>query len=123
MASTSTARTSSKPAVVRHADYVLVTADGEIDAANAHEFARFALAQLDGTTPLLVDLTELEFFGTAGFSALHTVNVQCAGRGVRWAVSASDAVARVLRICDPDGTLPVAGHGGVDLFELVAKPS
>lgn len=107
---------------MRHADYVLVTADGEIDASNAQGFAEFTVAHLDRERALLVDLTQLEFFGTAGFSALHTINVQCAGRGVRWALSVSGAVARVLRICDPDGTLPVAGHGGVDLFELVAKP-
>jgi hypothetical protein len=34
----------------------------------------------------VLDLSGLDFFGTAGFSALHTSNVQCAARDVGWAL-------------------------------------
>ncbi|MGH3968330.1 MAG: STAS domain-containing protein, partial [Mycobacterium sp.] len=57
---------------------------------------------------LVVDLSGLEFFGTAGFSALHTINVRCAGTDVAWSLVPGRAVARLLRICDPDNTLPIA---------------
>ncbi len=76
-----------------------------------------------------MDLRGLEFFGTAGFSALHTINVRCAGAGVRWAVVPSKAVSRLLRICDPDNALPVAEPAVLDendqplrLFQLVPEP-
>lgn len=105
--------------VQRLTDCVVVITEGEIDAANADSFAAFALAQIAGSKPLIVDLTALDFFGTAGFTALHTMNVQCAADGSRWAVAASEAVGRVLRICDPSGALPVAGSlsGAKELVE------
>jgi anti-anti-sigma regulatory factor len=59
------------------------------------------------STPLMLDLSSLKFFGTAGFSALHLINVQCAGANLRWAVVPNKAVSRLLRICDPDHTLPL----------------
>lgn len=52
--------------------------------------------------------TPLEFFGTEGLSALHKFNVTCAESGVRWALVPSPAVARLLRICDPEGGLAAA---------------
>ena len=56
---------------------------------------------------VILDLRGLEFIGTAGFSALHRINVACSGAQVRWAMAPSAAVSRLLRVCDPDGTLPV----------------
>ncbi len=47
------------------------------------------------------------FFGTAGFSALHRINVVCSAAGVHWALVPGAAVSRLLRICDPDDTLPL----------------
>ncbi|WP_199253765.1 STAS domain-containing protein [Mycolicibacterium mengxianglii] len=114
-------------------DCMVVTANGEIDAANAEAFTDYALKHLDDSKPLIVDLTQLEFFGTAGFSSLHAMNAKCAAANIRWAVSANGAVARILRICDPDGTLPVvltleAAKQLVDgdqaqLLKLVPEPS
>jgi anti-anti-sigma factor len=85
----------------------VVTAHGELDAANAQDFVDYALrhhADMDG---LILDLSGVSFFGTAAFSALHTLNVRCAGVGVAWVLLPSTAVARLLRICDPDATLPI----------------
>ena len=44
------------------------------------------------TERLVLDLSGVEFLGTAGFSALHTVNVRCAGENVDWALVPSAAV-------------------------------
>jgi hypothetical protein len=55
----------------------------------------------------VLDLSRLKFFGTDGFSALHLINVKCAGANLRWAVVPSKGVTRLLRICDPDHTLPL----------------
>jgi anti-anti-sigma factor len=99
-----------RAAVAWHDDHVTITLTGDLDAANSEDFGRFVTAHISPDRTLHVDLSALQFFGTAGFTALHMVNVGCAAAGTRWTVSASDPVARVLRICDPDRTLPVTSH-------------
>ena len=79
----------------------IICAHGEIDQANAH-----TLAYLARRRKLILDLTHLEFFGAAGFSALHRISVSCAHAGIDWALVPGAAVSRILRICDPDGLLP-----------------
>jgi anti-anti-sigma factor len=91
-----------------HPSILIVSAHGELDAANAQEFVEYALQHTDAVKRLLLDLAGVEFFGTAGFSALHTLNVRCAAIGADWAMMPSKAVMRLLGICDPDATLPVA---------------
>jgi anti-anti-sigma factor len=86
----------------------VVTVDGELDASNASQLADYFDLCMNHCTPLMLDLSRLEFFGTAGFSALHLINVKCAGANLRWAVVPNRAVYRLLRICDPDNTLPLA---------------
>lgn len=110
---------------------VVITAHGEIDAANSQELVDYAFRHGDRINRLVLDLTGVDFFGTSGFSALHTLNVRCAGESIRWASVPSTAMTRLLRICDPDSTLPF--FGGVDtalsamqgeprrLLELVPK--
>ena len=111
----------------------VITAHGELDAANAQEFVDYALRHAPRTDRLVLDLTGVEFFGTAGFSALHSVNVRCAAENIEWAMAPSSAVTRLLRICDPDSALPICDS--VDtalsavqgeprrLLQLVSKPS
>jgi anti-anti-sigma factor len=85
----------------------IVSAHGDIDTTNAQTLTEYSLdlAQCRG---LVVDLTCLEFFGAAGFSALHRIAVGCAGAGIEWALVPGAAVSLLLRICDPDGLLPTA---------------
>lgn len=85
----------------------VVSARGELDAANGNAFVTYALRDAKQTQWLVIDLSGLSFFATAGFSALHTLNVQCAGENIRWALIPSLAVDRLLRLCDPDSTLPI----------------
>ena len=110
----------------------VITAHGELDASNAQELVDYALRDAERIQRLALDLTGVDFFGTAGFSALHTLNVRCAGAGVEWVLVPSTAVSRLLRICDPDSILPF--YGGVEaalsavqgeprrLLQLVAEP-
>lgn len=130
---TDSSRRTAGAAVQRLDGYVIVTADGEIDASNSGAFVTYVLSHLDGPTPLVVDLTRLKFLGTAGVSTLYTMNARCSENAARWVIAAGGAVARVLRICDPDGVLPVAatvaaakqrlgdGGGDVELLELIPK--
>jgi anti-anti-sigma factor len=110
----------------------VITAHGELDAANAQEFVDYALRHAPHIERLVLDLTGVDFFGTSGFSALHTVNVRYAGEKIQWALVPSSAVTRLLRICDPDSALPICGSVDVALsavqgearrlLQLVAKP-
>jgi anti-anti-sigma factor len=111
--------------------FVVITAHGELDASNANQLADYVERCAAHSKSIIVDLSGLDFFGTAGFSALHTINVRCAGANVDWAVVPSKAVSRLLRICDPDNTLPLAeslpdsrddDDAPRRLFQLVPQP-
>ena len=84
----------------------VVSAHGDIDQTNARALTEYSLAHLAHCRALLLDLTKLEFFGVAGFSALHRISVSCAPAGIGWAFIPGPAVSLLLRICDPDGLLP-----------------
>ncbi|BAX91308.1 sulfate transporter [Mycobacterium shigaense] len=90
-----------------HTAGVVITADGELDAANADQLATYVQRNVARAGRVILDLRGLEFIGTAGFSALHRINVACSAEQVQWATVPSAAVARLLRVCDPDGTLPI----------------
>ena len=84
----------------------VISAHGHIDASNADTLTEYTLGHLTHCRGLILDLRDLDFFGTEGFSALHRVSVCCAQPGIAWAVVPSAAVSRVLRIGDPQGLLP-----------------
>jgi anti-anti-sigma factor len=86
----------------------VVTAHGELDASNAAQMVDYVQRCTIYSKWLILDLSGLEFFGTAGFSALQMINVRCADARAHWAVVPSRAVSRLLRICDPDKALPMA---------------
>ena len=86
---------------------VLVTVRGEVDATNSRALAGYVERQVAGTSRLVLDLTVIDFFGTAGFAALHNVNVICTRYGVSWVLVVGQQVRRFLRICDPDNVLPL----------------
>jgi anti-anti-sigma factor len=119
----------------RDASGTLIAVDGELDAANADELASYVQRNVSRTNRVILDLRGLEFIGTAGFSALHRINVACSAAQVHWAMAPSPAVSRLLQVCDPDGTLPiteptaepllaagaVAGHQARPLLQLVPQ--
>ena len=81
---------------------------GEIDAANASDLSAYVESNIGDAARLILDLRELSFFGTQGFSVLHRINVTCSRRGVNLVVVSGFEVDRILRICDPAGGLPIA---------------
>ncbi len=87
---------------------VRIAVAGDIDASNAEHLAAYVFGRAANCRRLTLDLGQVEFFGTAGFSVLHTIETRCAQASVSWTLLASGAVLRVLRLCDPERTLPVA---------------
>lgn len=87
---------------------VLVVAIGDVDAASAGELSQHIEGHLSGYRQLVLDLSRLEFFGTAGYSVLHRVHSRCARAGIDWVLVPGPEVERLLRVCDPAGILPTA---------------
>jgi anti-anti-sigma factor len=86
---------------------VTVTVVGDVDATNDRALARYVEGQVAGATHLVLELRLVDFFGTAGFAALHNVNVVCTRYDVKWHIRAGRQLRRLLAICDPDGVLPL----------------
>jgi anti-anti-sigma factor len=86
---------------------VVVTADGEIDATNGKALGRFVERHTGISTQLVLDLSNVEFFGSQGFRALYYVDVHCARSDVDWALVGSPAVRRLLEILDPNTEFPL----------------
>jgi anti-anti-sigma factor len=93
------------------APIMLLTVRGEIDASNAryllsgddfHRYVRPGRA-------LVVDMTKVEFFGVQGLRYLFALDDRCRAAAVPWALATSHAVRRMLRVGDPDRSLPAAG--------------
>ena len=79
---------------------------GDIDVCNAGEFLEYAWR--DGrVNRLVVDLSECEFFGSAGYGAIHRLGERCVANGIRWALVPSRNVRRVVDICDEEATIPM----------------
>jgi anti-anti-sigma factor len=90
------------------ANRIAVSVVGEIDALNGREFGRYVERHARVSKQLVLDLRAVDFFGTAGFTALYYVSVHCARSDVEWTIVASRPVRRLLTVCDPDGELPLA---------------
>jgi anti-anti-sigma factor len=96
----------------------IVSAYGDIDATNASTLTDYAIVNAALCRGLILDLNGLKFFGTEGFSALHRVSVRCAHGGIGWVVVPGAAVSRLLRICDPHGSLPTVDTVAAALANL-----
>jgi anti-anti-sigma factor len=96
----------------------IVSAYGDIDATSANTLTDYAPLNAVGCRGLILDLSGLAFFGTEGFSALHRVAVRCAHAGIGWMVVPGAAVSRLLRICDPHGSLPTVDTVAAALANL-----
>ncbi|WP_166903199.1 STAS domain-containing protein [Mycobacterium sp. DL440] len=108
----------------------VISVNGEIDAVNAGDFTDYALRHTAKAQRVAVDLTDVQFFGTAGYSALMAIQLRCSAADIDWVLVPSKAVNRLLRICDPDSALhtcySVAAalstlNGKTPLLQLVTK--
>lgn len=85
----------------------VIIVDGELDAANADLLADFVHRCSEQRDRLVLDLRGLQFIGTAGISALHRINVVRSEAQADWSMIPSPVVTRLLKICDPEGALPI----------------
>jgi anti-anti-sigma factor len=85
---------------------VRISASGDIDASNASEVLDYVFRHGGNCRSMILDLKDVTFFATAGFSALRTIDVRSSRASVSWMLVPGPAVSRVLSICDPRRELP-----------------
>lgn len=87
--------------------FAIVAVDGEVDFTNVKDLIGAATHVARDRSGVVIDLSGVEFFGTAGFAALHALSVRYAARKTHWAVVPSRNVQRVVQICDTDAFVPM----------------
>jgi anti-anti-sigma factor len=85
---------------------VRISVTGEIDATNEAELRDYVFRRAANCKTLILNLHEVSFFSTAGFSALLAIHDRCSRATVSWMVIPSATVSRVLDICDRQFTIP-----------------
>ena len=89
-----------------NASVVRISVDGEIDASNSADMLEYVFRRGANCRSMILDLKNVSFFATAGFSALQTLDMRCTRAEVSWMLVPSRAVSRVLSVCDPRRILP-----------------
>lgn len=82
--------------------------DGDIDASNANDVTQAIRRFARLKTPLILDLTELDFLSIEGFRALLVLNHEHQQARVHCSVVTGTAMRPLLRIVNDHG-LPVVG--------------
>lgn len=85
----------------------VISVHGEVDAANAGLLGEYVEHYAGCCEWLVLDLSGLDFIGTAALSVLQSVQDCCTTVGVTWALVPGPAVSRVLRLCGHDCALPI----------------
>ena len=97
----------------------VITVHGELDAASAPEFATYAMRRTFHTRRLVVDLSGVEFFGTAGLAALEELDGRCSAKSVAWGFTSCTAVDRLLKL--RTAALPIYATVSEALTDLDVK--
>ena len=100
----------------------VISISGEIDASNVDDVSHHVRELVSDGGALIVDLAEVDFVAVDGLRALFALNTQCARTGTRWALIASHAVNRLLRVGDHDTPVPAVGSATEALL-LVRRSS
>ncbi|MGB8391659.1 STAS domain-containing protein [Mycobacterium sp.] len=74
----------------------VVTVRGEIDAANVDRVNQYIRHFILGENPVVLDMSGVNHFATAGISLLSRIDEECRAAGVEWTLVASPAVSDVV---------------------------
>jgi anti-anti-sigma regulatory factor len=85
---------------------VEISVIGQVDAANAKEFAVAVCEMTVGARRVTLDLSALDFMAFDGVAALHAINAHLTRIDAPWHVVPGAAVSRVLGLCDPEQVIP-----------------
>jgi anti-anti-sigma regulatory factor len=86
----------------------VLKAVGPIDASSAEYFIQRVQERMMLSRMLIIDLSEVDFFAVAGYHALRLLDEGREKFGAEWIIVPSQAVSRVLDLCETRGALPTA---------------
>jgi anti-anti-sigma factor len=87
----------------------VIAVSGQIDALNAERMNRCLSQFVTGERALILDLSDVDFLSFDGLRALLKLADKCRALGVEWAMVTGQSVRRLLRVGDPQQTLPAVG--------------
>lgn len=96
----------------------VVTIRGAIDAANVDQLSEHARRYILAKEPLVLDLSGVTSFASAGIWLLCVLDGDCRAAGVQWTLVESPAVDELLRDFDDDAKFPTARSVGQALHDL-----
>ena len=99
----------------------VIEVDGEIDASNAQYVTDYFAEFIYVGHPLVLDLSGVDFLGTAGFKAILQFADECRRAERHWALVSSPAVKILLRV-ESNHRLPTAGSVETALQRFAALP-
>jgi anti-anti-sigma factor len=85
---------------------VVIAVRGEIDASNAAHVGLQMHGVLATARPMIVDMTDVDFFGAAGMLHMFAFDKACANSGTTWTLVTSHCVRRLIDLVDVGGSLP-----------------
>ncbi|MEE2059285.1 STAS domain-containing protein [Rhodococcus artemisiae] len=85
---------------------VRVGANGEIDLRNAAALSEYSCRQLRSSPRVILDLSEVGFFGTPGLTVFDELDEVSRQSSARWALVCGRPVERLLRVADPEQRIP-----------------
>lgn len=97
---------------------LVLTATGEVDAANADIFVTSLTRFATGPRPVIVDLRPMTFLGTLGLRGLLCFDDKCSRSGTNWVLLAGPMVHRLTGIVCPLRPLHIATTVAEALREL-----
>lgn len=83
----------------RDIDLAVITVIGDVDAANTHHLLDYTLGKVLLCRRLILDLSRVGFFASAGYRMLTTLESRCAMADIEFAVTPGALVGRALHIC------------------------
>lgn len=84
-------------------DTLLLVLTGEVDAAAAPRLLDRITGSLNGYRQLVLDISRVGFFGTAGYALLQQLARHCDRTSIDWVAVTGPEVQRLLRACAPIG--------------------
>lgn len=99
----------------------VIEVSGEIDAQNAQHVTDYFADFTYVGHPLVLNLSGVDFLGTAGFSAILQFADECRRAERHWALVVSPAVKTLLRL-QPNHRLPTAASVETALQRFAALP-
>ena len=92
-------------------DVIQIRVRGEIDIRNALALRDFAARHLE-TSRIVLDLSDVDFFGAAGLRVFDHLEARSEQSGYHWALVGGRPVHRLFRVLG--ATIPVVAHPTLD---------